>query len=226
MAVAMPSTETLTIITGIGGWAGVWHAVTVYFDKGPLMIDRAAKMAFLPIFWGSVSIVVYVGGINIVNLITAVLGAMFHPIPFVINLILISLTISTLSAIAYIKEAFEASAEAAATEIAAEIAVHYEDEGETETEEEEMVDDLDKPLSENENIEESPLGDVVPTAIVDPAAETQRLDAELDTYAAARAAMHQTVQNAIDAIEAVAPTNTEAAPCISAICVSPEHFNE
>ena len=60
------------------------------------------------------------------------------------------------------------------------------------------------------------LCDVAPTIITDPVGETQRLDAELDTYAVERAAMRQTVHNVIDT---VVDTNTTA--IAGAISVSP-----
>ncbi len=119
----IPSAETLTIIAGIGGWAGTWHAASIYFEDGPIMIDRAAKMLILPFAWGAGSILAYVCGISAINTSGVIFGAMFHPVPFVLNIVLMSMTVSVLSAYVYIRNAFKSSAERVADEIALEAAI-------------------------------------------------------------------------------------------------------
>ena len=148
----IPSAETLTIIAGIGGWAGTWHAASIYFEDGPIMIDRAAKMLILPFAWGAGSILAYVCGISAINTSGVIFGAMFHPVPFVLNIVLMSMTVSVFTAYVYIRNAFKSTAERVADEIALEAAIQAaaaahesEDEGDEEAHGEE---------TENEEAEE------------------------------------------------------------------------
>ena len=286
MAVSMPSTQTLTIITGVGGWIGVWHAISLYFKEGPLTTTRVLEMAMMPLFWGVAGVLIYVSCINIINLSSGVFSAMCYPVTIPISIILLSLAIAITRVYIYINETFKSPAERVAAELAADeadtaeevntvegaaAAAHAEEVGtehdipkniddteddeddadeddadeddadeddadkddadkddadkddaeddaeddadeddadEDDADEDDAEDDADeddadkddaeddentmkipilnKALPNSDDIDEAPVGDVMPTTIVDPEAELQRLNAELDDYTAER----------------------------------------
>jgi hypothetical protein len=155
MAVPIPSGDTLSIITGMGAWAGVWHSTSLFFNDGPIMIDRAFKMATLPFIYGFITLVGYVSGVCVVNSASVIFGSMFHPVPFVVNVLITTAAVIGLSSYAYVKEAFKSTAEQVAEEIAADAAdaaatEESEDESEASAEEEEETADDEATMADNE----------------------------------------------------------------------------
>ena len=122
--ISIPTVETLLVIAGIGGWAGTWHATSVYFEDGPMMVDRVFKMAALPLIWGCTSIVMFVSGICLINSSMMIYASMFHPIPFVVNMIVLSIFFSAVSVIVSINKVFRSNAETVAAELAADAAAN------------------------------------------------------------------------------------------------------
>jgi hypothetical protein len=139
-----PTVETLTSIAGIGGWAGAYHALNVYFEDGPIMADRAIKMAALPVIWSMSGVLGLVLGSSVIKTVGFVYGAMFQPVPFVVNTLIISAIFLVLTTLNHIRVVFKTTVENAVQEMAADAAEAMaasnddeeteEDEAETETE--------------------------------------------------------------------------------------------
>jgi hypothetical protein len=168
---SIPNVETLSVIAGFGGWAGAYHALSVYSDDGPIMVDRALKILALPVIWSAGSILGFVAGISVLNTAIFVYGSMFRPVPFLVNALIMSGIFITFSTFKAIQAAFKASAEGLAEELAADAAAAAAANAESDTESDE--DEEEEEGGGNEDTE-SDTGSVPP---LPPSSEEEEEDA-------------------------------------------------
>jgi hypothetical protein len=90
---SLPSIETVSVIAGIGGWAGTYYAAGLYLDGTQLTRSKLLTLLSLPLLWSSMGVVVVAGGAFTLNATLFMYSAMLKPVPLAINLLaLIGLT--------------------------------------------------------------------------------------------------------------------------------------
>lgn len=195
---SVPTGNTLAIIAGISGWAGVWHASTLCLQGGPYRIEQILRMAALPVIWSAGGVGAHIVGYCLVQTCSFVFNSMFHPVPFVFNILALSGIAISLSVFASIRKAFRTTAETLAEELAADAAARAattqeesdeeqeqsetEEGEESETEEQEQSETDEEEQSETEEEEESETEEqeqAVADIPVIPMLSSEQLDTEL-----------------------------------------------
>jgi hypothetical protein len=110
---------TLVTIMGIGGWAGVWHATAMGVVADHIDPRRILQMAALPIIWSGCSLAAYIFGVATIKSSSVIFGAMFHPVPFVVNILSMCVVATTITAVAAIRKSFRTTMQAVVEELAA-----------------------------------------------------------------------------------------------------------
>jgi hypothetical protein len=85
----VPNIETLSLIAGVGGWSGVYHGLAIYLDDTPLTPVKFAKIALLPLLWGSAGITGMMSLWLIFQGTFYIVSNMLRPGPFILHMLVL-----------------------------------------------------------------------------------------------------------------------------------------
>jgi len=150
----IPTSETLALIAGIGGWAGVWHATNIYLENEPLTVPRVVKMATLPVIWGMGCVTGHFAGYCIVRTCSVIFNSMFHPVPFIVNILALSVFAIAVTTFVGIRKRFRCAAEIVAEELAADAAAAHSEAEESDDDSSEEDDAEEDAAEEDDAVED------------------------------------------------------------------------